>query len=315
MTATMNETVTERHPTFVAGLRDVEWRDSRNGTDFTFTGAAVVFNSWSEELWTPMGVFRERILPGAFTRVLAASPDVRLLINHDSNLVLARTRSGTLELTEEANALRVWARVAPTSYAKDLRMSMSRSDIDQMSFAFAMDLEKGAEDRWYEDEDSGEIRRDVVSVSDLYDVSPVTYPAYPDTSAVMREVRAAADAGRISRVTPTLVGEPRHDTVDFEVLTPGTPVLTVLRVAADAEFPSEDRVSEHNDSSIVATAETDPLVEQAPTAAPQVDGDQGDQDAQEAVPVSRLRQLQEDAEKALLDARAGHHRLLKQLKP
>lgn len=314
MTATMNETVTERHPTFVAGLRDVEWRDSRNGTDFTFTGAAVVFNSWSEELWTPMGVFRERILPGAFTRVLAASPDVRLLINHDSNLVLARTRSGTLELTEEANALRVWARVAPTSYAKDLRMSMSRSDIDQMSFAFAMDLEKGAEDRWYEDEATGEIRRDVVTVSDLYDVSPVTYPAYPDTSAVMREVRAAADAGRIRR----LAEEPRNDLVDFTVVTfaPDTPILTVLRDAVDAEFPNDDNVSEHSDSPIVARAETDPLVEPVPATAPEgVDGDKGDQDAQEAVPVSRLRQLQEDAQKALLDARAGHHRLLKQLKP
>lgn len=181
---------------FIATLEDVEWRQSGNAHDYTFTGRAVVFDSWSEELSTPLGSFRERILPGAFTDVLARKPDVRLLFNHDERYVLARTRSGTLELSEEDNGLHVWARVAPTSYAKDLRMVMARGDVDQMSFAFAMDEQRGAEDRWYEDDDGG-IRRDVIRVSDLFDVSPVTFPAYVDTNAAMRELRSAVDRGKI----------------------------------------------------------------------------------------------------------------------
>jgi hypothetical protein len=188
-----------RTSAFLASLDDVEWRTSGNAHDYTFTGRAVVFNSWSEELWTSMGVFRERIMPGAFTDVLAAGPDVRLLYNHDESKVLARTRSGTLELEETDNGLHVWARVAPTSYAKDLRMVMARGDVDQMSFMFAMDEEHGAEERWYEDDATGGILRDIIRVSGLLDVSPVTFPAYADTTASMREreLRSAVDAGRI----------------------------------------------------------------------------------------------------------------------
>ena len=357
MTSTLTATTAaDRRPTFVADLRDVEWRTAGNGTDYTFSGAAVVFNSWSEELWTPLGVFRERILPGAFTRVLAENPDVRLLLNHDSNYVLARTRSGSLELREEANALRVYARVAPTSYAKDLRMSMARGDIDQMSFAFSLDLDKGGEDRWYEEDDTGEIRRDIVAVSALYDVSPVTFPAYPDTSAVMRELRSAVAAGRFaparaaaatcancghdmsahlgadsgdgrgtgacgvdgcdcgsylgtSSAEPGELVEitPHGETLSSRIFLPTDNVLTVVRDAAEAEFPTDP---------IVARAETNPEGETAPTAAPPgADGDPGDQAAPKAGQGNRLHALREEAERSFLRARAGHHELLRQFKP
>jgi HK97 family phage prohead protease len=170
-------------------LRDVRWADSGNGKDYTFEGRASTFNSWSEPLWTPRGWFRERIRPGAFSMVLAQKPDVRLLKNHDKNLVLARTKSGTLDLEETEDALRVWARIARTSYATDLRMSMERGDIDGMSFLFETDYDKGADDHWYVDDDSGEVRRDVRRVSDLIEVTIATFPAYAETDAVMREIR------------------------------------------------------------------------------------------------------------------------------
>lgn len=178
-------------------LRDVEWRDSGNGKEYTFVGQAAVYNAWSEVLWTPRGSFRERFLPGAFSDVLGREHDVRFLINHDKNLVLGRTVSGTLELTDEPDTLRVHARIAKTSYATDLKLCMERGDVDQMSVAFEMDYDMGAEDRWYEDKAEGIIRHDVMRVSDLFDVSVVTFPAYVMTSAAMRDVQRAAQYGLI----------------------------------------------------------------------------------------------------------------------
>lgn len=181
----------ENRAAFVAKLRDVECREAGNGEDFTLTGYAAVFDSWSEDLHTFAGTFRERIASGAFTDALKAKPDVRLLFNHDG-MTLARTRSGTLELSEDDKGLRVWARLAPTQTARDLRMAMQRGDIDQMSFAFTI-----AEDSWHEDHDTEEVERTIVRVDELFDVSVVSFPAYPDTTAAIRELRSAADAGKI----------------------------------------------------------------------------------------------------------------------
>lgn len=183
-------------------MRDVEWRDSGSGSEeYTFTGYPVVFDSWSELLWTPRGVFRERFLHGSFEDVLANQPDVRLLKNHNKDLVLARTKSGTLEITEEEEALRNWARIAKTSYATDLKISMDRGDIDQMSVAFELDYDLGAEDRWYEDKKTGEIKHDIIKVSDVFDQSIVTFPAYAETSAVMRDLQRAVDSDRFETYT------------------------------------------------------------------------------------------------------------------
>lgn len=176
---------------FRAPIDHLEIRAAGNGEDFTLTGHAAVFERWSEDMWTPAGTFREQIARGAFTEVLERNPDVRLLINHDG-LPLARTKSGTLELSEDDVGLRIWARLAPTGTATDLRMAMKRGDLDQMSFAFTV-----AEDEWREDHDTEEVERTITRVADLFDVSVVTYPAYPDTDAAMRELRAAADAGKI----------------------------------------------------------------------------------------------------------------------
>lgn len=181
----------ELRSAFVAELRDVEVRQSGNGEEFTLTGYAAVFDKWSEDLWTFAGTFREKISPGAFADVLASKPDVRLLYNHDG-LTLARTKSETLELTEDEEGLRVWARLAPTSMAQDLRMAMQRGDVDQMSFAFTI-----AEDEWHEDHDTEEVERTILRVGELFDVSVVSFPAYPDTEATMRELRSAAEKGKI----------------------------------------------------------------------------------------------------------------------
>lgn len=181
-------------------LRDVEWKESGNGKEYTFEGFAIKYGAWSLPLWTPKGEFIERVLPGALTDVLNSKPDVRMLKNHDKNLVLARTKSGTLEFEDSAEMLRVWARIAKTSYATDLKLAMDRKDIDQMSFQFEFMYEEGAQDRWYEDKATGIIKRDVIKVSGLRDVSIVTFPAYTETAAAMRSIQAAEEHGYIQEI-------------------------------------------------------------------------------------------------------------------
>jgi HK97 family phage prohead protease len=143
----------------------------------TIRGHAAVFDRLSEDL----GGFRERIARGAFRKALDQNDDVRLLINHESYPVLARTKSGTLELREDPRGLHVFADVAPTSSARDLRMSMQRGDIDQMSFGFTV-AEGG--DTWTMDGE--QIVRTVTRVDQLFDVSIVTFPAYQQTSVDAR---------------------------------------------------------------------------------------------------------------------------------
>ena len=209
----------ERRSAFIAQLHDIEWRKAGNGEDVTFSGSAIVYNSWSEPLWTPLGTFRERIMPGALDEVLANKPDVRLLLNHNADTVLARTKSGTLDLNNDADALRVWAKLDPTDPdVQRLRSKMRRGDIDQMSFAFLMPEADDAE-TWYEDEDSGEIRRDIHRIEQLLDVSPVTFPAYEQTTAALRELRerelrSAVEAGKISLPDEDLDAQAHDPAVD-----------------------------------------------------------------------------------------------------
>jgi HK97 family phage prohead protease len=176
-------------------LDDIEWRESGNGTDYTLRGHAAVFNRVSDDL----GGFRELLEPRAFRAALRKNPDVRLTFNHDSNYVMARTASGTLELREDKTGLHVWARVPKVSWVSDLRVSMQRGDIDQMSFGFSV-ADSG--DDWAVADDGTvvrTIRQD--GIAELFDVSVVTYPAYPQTDAAMRTVLVdALKRGRIPKV-------------------------------------------------------------------------------------------------------------------
>lgn len=163
-------------------LDEVEWRDSGNGSDYTMRGHAAVFGRLSEDL----GGFRELIEAGAFRGALRGTPDVRLLFNHDPNYVMARTASGSLELREDQTGLHVWARVAPMQWVTDLRTSMQRGDVDQMSFAFTI---RDGGDEWAIAEDGTVVRTiRADGVEELFDVSVVTFPAYPQTDAAMRSV-------------------------------------------------------------------------------------------------------------------------------
>lgn len=138
-------------------------------------GYAAVFNQWSEDL----GYFREIIRPGAFGKTVKEA-DVRALFNHDSNYVLGRNKSGTLELAEDEHGLQFRVNPPETGWAVDLRESIRRGDIDQASFGF-----QTIRDRWDQNVEPAE--RELLEVR-LFDVSVVTYPAYPQTSVSARSL-------------------------------------------------------------------------------------------------------------------------------
>ncbi len=145
-------------------------------------GHAAVFNSASELL---AGCFREIIKPGAFTEALKGS-DVRALFNHNPDLILGRTSSGTLRVAEDETGLSIEIDPPDTTCGRDLQVSMNRGDIKEMSFAF-MVAEEG--DEWTRDPDeSGNWTRTISKFERIYDVSPVTYPAYPETDCAVRSL-------------------------------------------------------------------------------------------------------------------------------
>jgi HK97 family phage prohead protease len=159
-------------------LQVQELRVKTEDEKMVLTGYAAVFDSLSENL----GGFREKIQPGAFKSAIVKS-DVRALFNHDSNHVLGRTKSKTLRLKEDNFGLLMECDLPDTQFARDLMTSINRGDITQQSFGFTVKT-----DQWEEDRDKGEVTRTLVEIDELFDVSPVTYPAYPDTTVAKRSL-------------------------------------------------------------------------------------------------------------------------------
>lgn len=177
----------------VLPIEDIEWRESGSGQgQMTVRGHAAVFNRLSHDL----GGFQERIAPGAFSEVLDKTPDVHLLWDHDTARTLARTRNKTLELREDPAGLHFWARVAPTSYADDLRILMERGDVDQASFAFTV-----GDETWDVDEDDEPVRT-IRRVNELFDVTITAQGAFPQTDASLAISRSIAKAIKSGDVRP-----------------------------------------------------------------------------------------------------------------
>ena len=141
-------------------------------------GYAALFNTRSQNL----GGFVEQIAPGAFKDALAKS-DIRALFNHDPNYVLGRKQAGTLSVSEDAKGLPIEITPPDTQWARDLLVSIDRGDISGTSFGFRVAAGGSV---W--DEEDGVIVRTITKVAELLDVSPVTYPAYPDASIALRSM-------------------------------------------------------------------------------------------------------------------------------
>lgn len=192
----------ERRIISLAPTRLPELRAKGDGAGERFSGHAAVFNVLSVELFG----FYERIAATAFDDALDGKNDVRFLINHDSNLVLARNKfgEGTLDLSKDDEGLITEADLPDTSFARDVAESLRRNDVDQMSFGF-----RTLEDTWEEEEldlvdANGETKKILIPVRtlervELFDVSVVTFPAYPDTDAGLRYLGMATPSSEIGR--------------------------------------------------------------------------------------------------------------------
>lgn len=136
-------------------------------------GYAVVFNKDSENL----GGFIERVDPSALDDVL--NDDTVALLNHDQNFVLARNGI-TLKLSKDKTGIKYGFDAPNTTAGNDLLENVRLGNISKSSFAFTVE-----KDSW-EVKDDGPDVRTILKVKRLYDVSPVTYPAYPDTTVAAR---------------------------------------------------------------------------------------------------------------------------------
>jgi len=174
-------------------------------------GSAAVFNQLSEDL----GGFREKIAPGAFKNSLGG--DVRALFNHDANFILGRTKSKTLRLNEDRNGLHFEIDPPDSDWARHVVAAIERGDVSGASFGF-----RARGDDW--EEVDGEIVRTLLDV-ELFDVSPVVFPAYPQTDVALRalddwkkgrDAKAAADAAAVFAAGPAL--ELRRRRLDLDAL-------------------------------------------------------------------------------------------------
>lgn len=179
-----------------------------SGDGKMINGHAAVFNS-PITLWP--GV-KEQVKPGAFAKTIKES-DVRALFNHDPNWVLGRNKSGTLTMREDDQGLQVDIIPPDAQWATDLKKSIARGDISGMSFGFRVIKES-----WTNvDDDAGTMLRDLEEVQ-LYDVSPVTYPAYAQTDCTVRALAWTAGEGRNQKLFKALVKLQRAETLNEEEL-------------------------------------------------------------------------------------------------
>lgn len=171
-------------PTIIEGYAAVFYKEGDAGTQY--------------QLWDSC---YERIMPGAFDRALQEVHDVRGLFNHNRDHLLGRVSSGTLRLSVDSVGLKYELDAPDTTIGRDTLTSIERGDLSGSSFAFIPIPTRSV---WVKEGDT-EIR--LIEDLDLYDVGPVTFPAYQSTTTSVRsasreEVMKELEAWRASRMNP-----------------------------------------------------------------------------------------------------------------
>ncbi len=203
--------------------------DPSNGD--SLEGYAAVFNQDADI----SGLWRERIRPGAFTDTLKRGDLVYALWNHDPSQVLARNvkpdgSRGGLCMHEDRSGLKVTIRPYDTPTGREVLTLVREGGIDKMSFAFTV------EDEVWSRRDGVDVRE--ITKARLFDVSPVTFPAYEGTSISARalEARAAFAAQDV----PVVPDDPSPDDTD-----PAEPTDSVWEAELEAERLKELEVTIH----------------------------------------------------------------------
>lgn len=161
-----------------APFSSLERRQADDGSQ-SLVGHALVFDQLSEDL----GGWREKIQRGAVRKALPRS-DVRGLFNHNPDNILGRVSAGTLSVEEDSRGLAFELSPPDTDIGNRVAVAVERGDVTGCSFAFTV-----RSDVW--EETDGELVRTIIELDELFDVGPVTYPAYPQTDISMRDVCSA----------------------------------------------------------------------------------------------------------------------------
>ena len=163
----------ERRAT-VAGL---EIRANDAGK-FALRGYAARFNSVYN-----MGWFTEEVHRDAFKN--ADMSDVRILLNHDSNQILGRTAAGTARVGIDKEGLWYEVDLPKSPNGDNVRVAVERGDISQSSWGFTLRIsDSGNGDKW--EKRDGKEHRILTDIDTVFDASPVTFPANPDTTVAQR---------------------------------------------------------------------------------------------------------------------------------
>ena len=178
----------------------IELRAADDGKTYV-RGYFAPFGKYSHVLY---GMFREKIHPDAFDGVLESKTDTVALFNHDSDNVLARRRSKRLKLDKDERGAFYEFALPDTTLGRDLKVLIENGDIRGSSFAFTLPPD-GSGSEWAKGEDGME-ERTIMKVSDLIDVGPVTFPAYPDSTTGVLSKRSIEELE--NRQTPEPEPEP-----------------------------------------------------------------------------------------------------------
>lgn len=180
----------------------------------TIEGTAVVYNTLSQRMWG----FREKIAPGAFREYLADSKrDVFALWNHNTDFPLASRASKTLTLEDTDDGLRFSFEVNDALWGESAYRSIKDGIVTKMSFGFAT-----VDDEWHT-EDKEEIR--TVKKAEIYEISPVLFPAYTATNVEARSVLTPEEIWKQRQTAKASVAGQATETRGF-----GIPELLALNL-------------------------------------------------------------------------------------
>ena len=190
----------------------MELRKSETGAA-TLRGYALRFGSKYD-----MGWFTEEIAPEALKN--ANMSDVRVLLNHDPNHILGRTKSGTARVGVDSVGMWYEVDLPDSPNGQNARVAIERGDINQSSWGFMLNHTRDSHpDKW--EMRDGKDHRTILDVKTVFDASPVVFPANPDTSIAKRSRDMALEEIKPEE-TPEQVEEQISNTnwidIDLELL-------------------------------------------------------------------------------------------------
>ncbi|AJH63254.1 Phage major capsid protein, HK97 [Bacillus cereus 95/8201] len=161
---------------------------------------------WSQKLYDKHGnPFIERVMPSVFENALKRGNDVKLLLEHDNNMLLARTKDETLKLTETSRGLEMEANLVPSNQSEHIHALIKRGTLNKMSFGMVV-----LDDEW--EQVDGVNKRSITELA-LYECSIVSDPAYEDSSVEARSKNIVEDVE-----VPNLT-ERTYKNMKFETMT------------------------------------------------------------------------------------------------